>query len=325
VQYRVDKDGSIYLETEDSITKLPTKSYWVNPDKFPKAKNLQELLVSKGISFPKDAYVEYDDASGLLSMANSNENITKLSLLLDSDFGGTLGSPTNWFSLASGGKISLAATKFAPDFVEGQNPLYGTCKIPTADIVEIRSTPFPAANRTLGSWRLVDAPEPVIPQNGGDSPLLGKPAITFDADLLDGGKFSLSEEKGKIVVLDFWATWCGPCTKALPEVISTVSAFPTDKVELVSVNQGEPPEQITRFLKARGLNVTVALDPEQKTGTSYGIEAIPRTIIISQDGTIVWDQTGYDPDNGETISNEIKKLLLGNNEAQKDDGKPSAP
>jgi peroxiredoxin len=181
-----------------------------------------------------------------------------------------------------------------------------------AQVAAIRTTaPQPtAATLALQDWKLVNAPEPVLPTgNGGNSPLLGKDAPTFDLPLLDGGDFDLSAEKGHIVVLDFWATWCGPCVHSLPGIVGLVAAFPADRVKLIGINQGEAPEQVKRFLAAHGLKLDVALDTDQSVGRKFGVDAIPRTLIVGPDGKVAWDQVGYDPDGEAGATDVIKKLL----------------
>ncbi len=144
---------------------------------------------------------------------------------------------------------------------------------------------------------------------GENSPLLGKDAPAFTLPKLDGGDFDLASERGHVVVLDFWATWCGPCIKSLPGIVEMVSAFPADKVKLIGVNQGESAEQVKKFLAARGLKLDVPPRRRPGIGRKYGIDAIPRTLIIGPDGKVAWDQTGYDADAETTASGVIKKLL----------------
>ena len=110
-------------------------------------------------------------------------------------------------------------------------------------------------------------------------------------------------------MLDFWATWCGPCIKSLPGLVELAGGFPPDKVELIGINQGEPPEQVTRFLEARGLKLSVVMDADQSVGRKYGVDAIPRTIVVGPDGKVAWEQTGYDPDGEAGAAEVIKKLL----------------
>jgi len=89
----------------------------------------------------------------------------------------------------------------------------------------------------------------VLPESGGQaSPLLGKVAPDFALPLLGGGQFSLLAEKGKVVVLDFWATWCGPCVISMPEQLEAIAAFDPAKVRFIAVNEGEPDAQVSRFL-----------------------------------------------------------------------------
>ena len=88
--------------------------------------------------------------------------------------------------------------------------------------------------------------------SGGKSvkkdPLIGKKAPQFESVLLDGSKFKLDNHKGKVVVLDFWATWCGPCVRALPVLIEKMSQFEKDELILLH-NQGETKKNFSVFEK----------------------------------------------------------------------------
>jgi thiol-disulfide isomerase/thioredoxin len=314
LHYRLDPDNSVVLETAAMPANpgLVSKAYWLKPDAISGTGSVQDILSAKGITFPKDASVEWRPQAGTLLMTNTDDNQTKLAALITSDFGGSLGSPTHWIELTSGGRLALAVDKFEPDFITAHHPVYGTIKVPMSQVFVIRTTPPEptTTSRALENWRLVNAPEPVIPEgNGQSSPLLGKDAFAFTAPLLAGGDFDLSTEKGHVVILDFWASWCGPCIKSLPGLIDLVGGFPSDRVKLIGINQGESADQVKRFLETRGLKLTVAMDTDQNIGRKYGVDAIPRTIIVGPDGKVAWDQTGYDPDGESAASDTIKKLL----------------
>ena len=314
LHYRLDPDNTVVLEMPDTAGApgMITKTYWIKADGLPAGAAAQDALAAKGVNFPKGATVDWRADSGVLTVVNTDVNQGQLAAVLASDFGGGLGAPTHWIELTSGGRLALAVDKFAPDFIYAHQPTYGPIKIPMAQVAVIRTTaPQPtAASRGLEDWRLVNAPEPVIPAGNGDnSPLLGKDAPTFILPKLTGGDFNLASEKGHVVVLDFWATWCGPCIKSLPGLIELAGAFPADKVKLIGINQGEPPEQVTRFLEARGLKLSVVMDADQGVGRKYGVDAIPRTIVVGPDGKVAWEQTGYDPDGEAGAAEVIKKLL----------------
>jgi thiol-disulfide isomerase/thioredoxin len=141
----------------------------------------------------------------------------------------------------------------------------------------------------FAEWTLVPAPEPLIPGAsepfGTYSELVGTPAEDFTLPLLGGGSFRLAEHRGKVVVLDFWATWCGPCVQAMPQLMAATRAFAEDVV-FVAVNQGENADIIRTFLAARDWGLAVALDPDGSVARSYQVSAIPQTVVIGRDGTI---------------------------------------
>ena len=110
-------------------------------------------------------------------------------------------------------------------------------------------------------------------------------------------------------MLDFWATWCGPCVKSLPGLIEAMSAFPEDRVKLIGVNQGEPPDLVKRFLETRNWKLNVAMDAQQSVARQYGVDGIPHTVIVGPDGKVAWVKTGYSPDGETEAANAVKKLL----------------
>ncbi|MBX7207684.1 MAG: TlpA family protein disulfide reductase [Verrucomicrobiaceae bacterium] len=313
LRHHADKDGKIVLEEAPAVPKgLVQTSRWLKADAFTDKASPKEVLDAKGVPFPNGASAMWDAAAHQLTVTNTPENQAKLDEVLAKEFGGSLGSPTHWLLLANGARLGLTVDKFEAAKITGHHPVYGACHVPMKQVYTIR-TSKPEPTTTMGAladWRLVYAPDPVLPETGGESsPMLGKPAPVFKLPLLGGGDFDLAQEKGKVVVLDFWATWCGPCIKSMPGVIEAMSQFPSDKVKLVGANQGEGGDVVKRFLEARNLKLAVAMDGTQSVARQYGVEGIPHTVIIGPDGNVAWVKTGYSPEGHTEAANAVKELL----------------
>ena len=141
-------------------------------------------------------------------------------------------------------------------------------------------------------------------------PLIGKKAPQFESVLLDGSKFKLENHKGKVVVLDFWATWCGPCVRALPVLIEEMSQFEKDELILLAVNQGETKKVISQFLKKKKLQqLNVVMDRKKSIGRDYKVQGIPKTVVIDQEGVIRHVEVGFGEQAAARINAKISKLL----------------
>jgi thiol-disulfide isomerase/thioredoxin len=315
MKYSVDDNGVIVIVPDNGAAHpadLVDKVYWLKPGSLPADAPAEKTLAAKGISFPAGTDVEWQPDEGQLTMRNTAASQERLAQLVNTDFGGSMGSPTHWLVLTSGARMALAVDKFGKDAITGWHPLYGRCTIRTQDVAMVRSYPLApsAAMKSLQGWQPYYAPEPVLPTAGGDSDAsIGKPAAEFKLGLLGGGQFDLAANKGKVVVLDFWATWCGPCVRSLPGLIDSMKGFPPDRVTFVGVNQDEPSATVQQFLETRGWKLAVALDDGGTVGHQYGADSIPHTVIVGADGKIAWVKTGYDPDGEGDAAKEVTQLL----------------
>ena len=113
----------------------------------------------------------------------------------------------------------------------------------------------------------------------------------FTATLADGSTFTLSDHEGKVVLLNFWATWCGPCVGEMPAFEKLQETYGEDLV-LLAVNSGEDEGTVTSFLEKNGYTFPVALDPEYAVAMLYPTDGIPYTVIIGTDGKVAVTQVG---------------------------------
>jgi thiol-disulfide isomerase/thioredoxin len=144
------------------------------------------------------------------------------------------------------------------------------------------------------------------------SELLGNAAPDAKLKLLDEGEFQLKTHRGaRVVMLDFWATWCGPCVRELPILAEVAEVYKDKGVFFYAVNQREKPDQVRKFLADKKLKLTVALDSDGAFGSAYHVTAIPTLVLIDKRGTVQSVHVGYDPGIKATLRNELDSLLAG--------------
>ena len=113
----------------------------------------------------------------------------------------------------------------------------------------------------------------------------GDTAPEFSAPLAGGGTFTLSEQKGKVVLLNFWATWCGPCVKEMPAFERLKEDY-GDDVAVLAVNSMEDESTVDQFIKEKGYTFPIAYDTEGEIGEKYPTDGIPYTLVIDAEGSI---------------------------------------
>lgn len=119
------------------------------------------------------------------------------------------------------------------------------------------------------------------------------PAPSFALKRLDGSSVSLAELKGQVVLVEFWATWCGPCRSSLPSLEVMATRYRDQGVRVLLVNVAEGPEPVRAWLEDRYTASFVLLDRDGRIADQYGVAGIPRLFVIDQQGRIAWLHQGY--------------------------------
>jgi peroxiredoxin len=145
-------------------------------------------------------------------------------------------------------------------------------------------------------------------------PMLGEKAPPIRLNLLDGGKFDLASHAGKdIVILDFWATWWGPCVQGLSTLAEVAKEYADRDVVVCAVNQQQSPQTIRGFLERRKLSIQVPLDEDGAVSDAYEVQHIPHTVIIGRDGIIHAVHVGVGPGMKTELKKNLEALLAGRN------------
>ena len=119
-------------------------------------------------------------------------------------------------------------------------------------------------------------------------PLAGAPMVPLAA----GANQTLSALRGKVVFLNFWATWCGPCREEMPAMETMYNRYKDKGFEILAVNAGEKEQDVLAFLKNNRYTFPVVLDQDGKVNGAYGVRAIPTSYLIDREGKIILRMTG---------------------------------
>jgi peroxiredoxin len=139
----------------------------------------------------------------------------------------------------------------------------------------------------------------------------GRAAPNFELAALDRSDVSLGAMRGKVVLLNFWATWCGACRSEMPsleKLYQDFRSYPDFKIVTVSTDErGEA--SVAQFMEKRGYDFPVLMDNSNATSTAYGVSGIPSTFVIGRDGRIIWNCVGGIDWSNPTLRAALKKLL----------------
>lgn len=121
-------------------------------------------------------------------------------------------------------------------------------------------------------------------------------AADFEIPLRDGGTFRMVEQRGKKVVLSFWASWCAPCRRELPALSRWAKSHPD--VVLLAVNVDRKAADAEKFIQQVAFDVPVAFDPDASHLGQYGVTSMPTMFLFDRKGELVFRKTGYSEEKG---------------------------
>lgn len=141
---------------------------------------------------------------------------------------------------------------------------------------------------------------------------VGDPAPDFSVALFDGSQLKLSELRGKVVLLNFWATWCPPCRQELTRVQKDlIDRFAGRDFLFLPVSRGEKRSDVAAFREKTGYTFPMGLDSTRTIYDRYATNFIPRNYLIDRDGRIITATIGYSPEEFDELIAAIERALAG--------------
>ncbi|NHZ81692.1 redoxin family protein [Massilia sp. CCM 8695] len=136
----------------------------------------------------------------------------------------------------------------------------------------------------------------------------GKPAPAFDLAGPDGA-VKLEKYAGKVVYLDFWASWCGPCRQSFPWMNEMQAKYGAQGLQIVGVNVDAKVDDARGFLATTPARFAIGFDPAGATPRSYGVKGMPSSVLIGADGKVLFEHSGFKAADRDQLETKIKAAL----------------
>ncbi len=137
--------------------------------------------------------------------------------------------------------------------------------------------------------------------------MIGQPAPALSGPTVDGTSFDLAAAKGKVVLVNFWATWCGPCQMEIPDLIKLQTKYASRGFTVVGVSYDEKLETAAAFAHEKKMTYPILQGTDAMRKPWGNIEALPTSYLLDRDGTIVWEIHGFGPN--VDFAGEVEKVL----------------
>jgi cytochrome c biogenesis protein CcmG, thiol:disulfide interchange protein DsbE len=138
---------------------------------------------------------------------------------------------------------------------------------------------------------------------------IGKPAPDFTLVDRQGKTWTLSELKGQVVFLNFWATWCAPCREEMPDMQKLYEKMPKDKFKMLAILNNDDPTLADKFAEKLGLTMPILDDQANTVGMKYGLTGVPETFIINKKGQVVRKYIGSEPWSSQGFKQMFKQFM----------------
>jgi thiol-disulfide isomerase/thioredoxin len=139
---------------------------------------------------------------------------------------------------------------------------------------------------------------------------VGEVMPAYSTTWLDGKPFDLAAERGNVVLLNLWATWCGPCRFELPELQAMHDKYSAQRFKVIGVSLDEGgPDVVKEFVQTEKITFPIAHDPEGKLATLLQTTVVPTSLLIDRSGHIVWKQAGAIAANDPELAAALRKAL----------------
>jgi peroxiredoxin len=134
-------------------------------------------------------------------------------------------------------------------------------------------------------------------------------APDFTLRTLDGQKLRLGEQRGRVVLVNFWATWCGPCRQEMPHLNKLYEKYKSSGFVLLGVNVDDDASQAAGVANRLGVTFPVLPDSDKRVSRQYDLSAMPSTVLIDRDGRVRYLHRGYQSGYENTYDKQIRELL----------------
>jgi len=134
-------------------------------------------------------------------------------------------------------------------------------------------------------------------------------APDFTLPLATGGNLRLLEQRGKVVMLNFWASWCGPCQREMPHLEHLYERYRAAGFLLLGINVDEDPRKADAVRNALGIRFPVLLDAANQVSRAYGLSAMPSSVLVDRDGRLRERYAGYHDGTEELYERRVRALL----------------